>query len=341
MGSEPEGTPRRVTIYDVAREAGVAASTVSRALARPGRVNAATAQRVRDAAERLGYRLDAGLRAPAPLRGTRLLGVVVADITNPLFAQVVRGAEQAAAELGYTLLISDAQESEERERAALDRLLGSVEGILLTSPRMSETGIRAVAKQRPTVVLNRIVRGLPSVLTDSARGTRRAAEHLGSLGHERITYLAGPVASWADGARWRSLREAALELELRARRVGPVSPTVAGGEQAARLWAQRPTSAVLAYNDLVAVGFVRGVRAMGLRVPGNVSVVGFDNTDLAALVHPALTTVASPRQALGATAVRNLIAVINGAVPMAEPLLLPVRLVVRDTTARRRGEPFG
>ncbi|MEE6271949.1 LacI family DNA-binding transcriptional regulator [Georgenia wangjunii] len=330
-----------MTIYDVAREAGVAASTVSRALARPGRVNATTAQHVRDAAERLGYRLDHGNRAPAPLRGTRLLGVLVADITNPLFAQVVRGAEQAAIEMGYTLLIADTQESEERERAALDRILGSVEGILLTSPRMSETGIRAIAKQRPTVVLNRVVRGLPSVLTDSARGTRRAAEHLGTLGHERITYLAGPAASWADGVRWRSLREAALELELRVRRVGPVAPTVAGGEQAARLWAQRPTSAVLAYNDLVAVGFVRGVRAMGLSVPANVSVVGFDNTEMAALVHPALTTVASPRQALGGTAARNLIAVIGGARPTAEPLLLPVKLVVRDTTARRRGEPFG
>jgi DNA-binding LacI/PurR family transcriptional regulator len=341
MGSEPQGAPRRVTIYDVAREARVAASTVSRALARPGRVNAATAQHVRETAERLGYRLPPVSRTPAGGGGTRLLGVIVADITNPLFAQVVRGAEQAAVESGYTLVIADTQESEDRERAALDRILGSVEGVLLAGPRMSETGIRAIAKQKPTVVLNRVVRGLPSVLTDSARGTRRAVEHLGALGHERITYLAGPPASWADGVRWRGVREATLELDLRARRVGPVAPTVAGGEQAARLWAQRPTSGVLAYNDLVAVGFVRGVRAMGIGVPANVSVVGFDNTEMAALVHPALTTVASPRQALGATAARNLLAMLGGARPTAEPLLLPVKLVVRDTTARRRGEPFG
>ncbi|MFC4554718.1 LacI family DNA-binding transcriptional regulator [Georgenia faecalis] len=329
-----------MTIYDVAREAGVAASTVSRALTRPGRVNATTAEHVRATAERLGY--QAGARhGSAAAGGTRLLGVVVPDLTNPLFAQVVRGAELAAAEHGYTLLTVDGQESEDRERAVVDRILGSVEGVILTGPRMSEAGIRAVAKRRPTVVLNRVVRGQPCVLTDSARGTRRAAEHLGSLGHQRITYLAGPEASWADAVRWRALREAALELELRARRVGPVAPTVAGGEQAARLWAQRPTSAVLAYNDLIAIGFVRGVRAMGLRVPANVSVVGFDNTDLGALGHPALTSVASPQQGLGTAAARNLVAMLAGARPTAEPLLLPVKLVVRDTTARRRGEPFG
>lgn len=334
-----EGASRRVTIYDVAREAGVAASTVSRALSRPGRVNAGTAERIREVAERLGYRLDSAGRPPTSSR-TRLLALVVADITNPLFAEVVRGAEQAAVEAGYTLVVADVQESEARERAAIDRVADAVEGIVLTAPRMSETAIRAVAKVKPTVVLNRVVRGLPSVLTDSARGARRAAEHLGSLGHEQITYLAGPPNSWADGVRWRSLREASLELELRVRRVGPVVPTVTGGEQAARLWAQRPTSAVIAYNDLVAVGFVRGVRAMGLRVPGNVSVVGFDNTEMASVVHPALTTVASPSQGLGVTGVRNLVALINGARPTAEPFHLPVRLVVRDTTAQRRGQPF-
>lgn len=338
MDTEPLGA--RVTIYDVAREAGVASSTVSRALSRPGRVSSETAERVREVAERLGYRSGAGAQVSAPAR-TGLLAIVVADITNPMFSEIVSAAERVAVEAGYTLVVTDVQESEERERAAVDRFIDAVDGLMLTSPRMGETTIRSIARRRPTVILNRVVRGLPSVLTDSGRGARRAVEHLGGLGHERITYLAGPVASWADGMRWRSVREATYELELRARRVGPVAPTVRGGEQAARLWAQHPTSGVIAYNDLVAVGFMRGARALGLRVPGNVSVVGFDNSAVAAIVHPPLTTVASPREALGTTGMRNLVAMVAGARPTAEPFLLPVKLMVRATTAQYRREPFG
>lgn len=336
MEAKKSSIPRRATIYDVAEAAGVAASTVSRALTKPGRVNPTTAEHVRAVAERLGYHLDPGRSAPA--ERSAVIAVVVADIMNPVFGDVIRGAEEAAREAGYTVVVIDGQESENHERVAVEAIVGSVVGVLVTSPRMPEASIRATARHRPTVVLNRVVRGLPSVLTDGARGARRASEHLGGLGHQRITYLAGPPASWMDGMRWQGVREAGMQLELKIRRVGPVAPTVPGGEQAARLWAQRPTTGVLAYNDLTAIGFMRGLRAMGLRVPADVSVVGFDNTDLAALVYPPLTSVASPMRALGATGVRNLLAIVGGAKPTAEPLFLPTKLVVRATTAQRRRE---
>jgi LacI family transcriptional regulator len=212
-----------------------------------------------------------------------------------------------------------------------------VDGIVLATTRMSDSTIRMTAKQRPVIVLNRAVSDVPCVITDNPRGVRRAVEHLAELGHQRITYLAGPEASWADGMRWRSLRESAMELELLVRRIGPFPPTVAGGARAAAEFVQHPTSAVVAYNDLVAIGAIRALTSMGARIPQDVSVVGFDNIFAAELVTPPLTTVAAPLGAMGRTAVGNLLAIVRGARPRAEaPVSLPCRLVVRHSTAHRR-----
>ena len=135
---------------------------------------------------------------------------------------------------------------------------------------------------------------------------RRVAEHLGALGHGTLTYLAGPKASWADGMRWRSLREAALELDLRTRRLGPYEPTVAGGQAAANELRQHPATAVVAYNDLMAIGLMHELqRLAGAR---EVSIVGFDNIFGSDFCTPALTTVAAPLRRLGAAGVRRLLA---------------------------------
>lgn len=328
-------SPAAITIYDVAAAAGVAPSTVSRALARPGRVSAETAAKVRAAAASLGYRRSATAPALASV-SSKLIAMVVADIGNPVFIDVVRGAEAACEVAGYTMLLVNGQENAARERRAAEEFISSVDGLILTSPRLSDSGIRMLAKQRPVVVLNRIVRGLPSVLTDASRGARRAVEHLGQLGHRKITYLGGPEASWTDGVRWRSVEESALQLEMTTRRVGPNPPTPAGGEQAAHRWAQSPTSGVVAFNDLMAIGFIRGLRALGVEVPRDVSVVSFDNSQTGSLTTPALTSVASPLSLQGGTAVRNLMAIIGGAQSSQEPVLLPVKLVPRASTGKAR-----
>src|SRR5690625_3332824 len=246
MASQPEQPARAVTIYDVAAAAGVSPSTVSRALARPGRVSATTAANVRAAAAELGYRRSSAAPALTTV-SSRLIAMIVADIGNPVFVDVIRGAEEACDSVGYTMLLVDAQENDTRERRAAEQFLPAVDGLILTSPRLSDSGIRVLAKQRPVVVLNRVVRGLPSVLTDGARGARKAAEHLGRLGHREITYISGPESSWADGVRWRNLEEAGIELEIRTRRVGPTVPTTDGGELAARRWARNPTTGVVAF----------------------------------------------------------------------------------------------
>jgi LacI family transcriptional regulator len=230
----------RPTIYDVAREAGVAASTVSRAYARPGRVNAETAAAIFAAAERIGYRTSriTGSRG----RQTGAVALMVSDITNPFYGEIIKGAEQAVREAGYALLLSDTSETGPVERDVVERTLDLVEGIVLASSRMSDSAIRMIAKQKPLVLLNRQITETSCIVADNPRGVRRAAEHLGMLGHDTITYVAGPEASWAEGMRWRALREAAYELELRVRRVdpgadpacAPATPPRAGSSRRAR-----------------------------------------------------------------------------------------------------------
>jgi DNA-binding LacI/PurR family transcriptional regulator len=265
-----------------------------------------------------------------------MIALVVSDVTNPVYFQIIRGAEAAAADAGYTIVLADSQESGQIERTSVERAISAVDGVVLTSSRMSDAAIRIVAQQRPTVVLNRAFPEVPAVVTDNPRGMRRVAEHLAELGHDRLTYVAGPESSWADGMRWRSIREACLELELTVRRLGPYAPTVLGGVAAAADLRRSPGTAVVAYNDLVAIGLMRGLTRAGVGVPRDVSVVGFDNIFGSDFCTPALTTVAAPLRDLGAAGVQLLRGLLTGAQPrIGSPHVLPVQLIVRGSTAQR------
>lgn len=324
---------RAPTIYDVARAAGVASSTVSRAFSRPGRVTVATAERIRRVAAELGYRANPLARA-LPSGRTSMIALVISDVTNPFANEIIRGAQVAAGEAGYTMILADAQESGDLEREALDRAMATVDGIVLATSRLSDSAIRLAARQRPVIVLNRAVSDVPSVVTGNAYGMRCAVEHLAARGHDRITYLAGPEASWADGVRWRALLDAAPPLGLQVRRHGPHPPTVGGGAGAAGVI--EAGTAVIAFNDLMAIGLIRALTARGLHVPRDVSVIGFDNIFVAELVTPALTTVAAPLHAMGQTAVRTLVSLLAGARPrVGGPVSLPAQLIVRASTAHR------
>lgn len=334
--SEQRRAGRSITIYDVARAAGVAPSTVSRAFSRPGRVNTETAARIHRIADELGYRRNP-LAGALPTGRSGMLALIVTDVTNPVYAPIIRGAGLAAREGGYTLLLHDTQEDPETEREALERTVPVVEGIIMASSRRSDAALRTIASRRPMVALNRAVGGVTSIVADNQRGMRRVAEHLGELGHETIHYLAGPETSWADGMRWQALQAAGMDLELTVRRVGPNAPTVAGGAAAVdALGDDRPT-AIAAYNDLVAIGAMRALGQAHVVVPDEVSVVGFDNIFGSDFGTPALTTVASPLHAMGKGAVELLLERLAGGAPRAEePVALPVRLVVRNSTAPAR-----
>ncbi len=332
----PASVQQRPTIYDVAREAGVAASTVSRAYARPGRVAAETARQIFEAAERVGYRagrLDG--RAPDPVR-TRTIGLVISDVTNPYYGEIIKGAYAAADEAGYLLTLSHTRESAAVERRTVDQELPRVDGFVIASSRMSDSALRMTAKQKVVVLLNRTIPEVSCVVTDNVHGMRQAAAHLAALGHEGVLYVAGPEASWSDGTRWRALRELGPELGLDIRRIGPQVPTVRSGFAAARRVAEAGVTAVISYNDQLAIGVMKGLRSLGLAVPRDVSVVGFDNIVYDEIIDPGLTTVAAPLHQMGATGVRNCLAVIRGVRSSGSPLVLPVTLVRRGSTASRR-----
>ena len=322
---------RRPTIYDVARVSEVSPSTVSRAFSKPGRVSAKTADRIRRVADELGYH-HAPHPRPNPTAKTGMLAVVVADLTNPFFLDIIQGARHEASVHRNTVLVIDAQESLDDERQAVERVAPFVDGIVLATSRMSESAIRAVARQRALVVLNRPMPDVPSAVTDNARGMHLAVEHLAKLGHRTFTYLSGPEASWADSMRWRSITQATTERGLRVRRVGPFAPTAEGGGLAAEGYLARPTTAVLAYNDLMAMGFIEELTARGIRTPDDVSVIGFDDSFDPRFGDPVLTTVAVPHLVLGRFAVQMLLG--QRIAPAGRPAMLPAELVVRRSTAK-------
>ncbi|MGO4956114.1 LacI family DNA-binding transcriptional regulator [Luteococcus sp. Sow4_B9] len=332
QGKDDQSQSRPATIYQVAEAAGVSPSTVSRAFSRPGRVSDQTAAKIHRIAAELGYRTEAVFRAERPVR-TKMIGLLIGDVTNPFYFNIIRGAEVTAAKAGFSIVLADSQESTEREGTLLERSLPVLDGLVIVASRQSDTALRGVSKKVPTVVLNRHVTGLPCVTSDNARGMRRALEHLGELGHRRIAYVAGPEASWVDGMRWRAFRDACSELGLDDFRYGPVHPTVRGGLTASRDIGNHRETAVVCYNDLVAIGVLRGLAQRGISVPGDLSVVGFDNTFASDLVTPAITTVASPLRQLGEEGVRTVLALMKShqtAVPGLATM--PMELVVREST---------
>lgn len=332
--SEQPRTP--VTIYDVAKVAGVAPSTVSRTFARPGRVSAETAARIREVAEQLGYCANPIARSLATSQ-TRLLGLMVSDVADPFYSQLIRGAQLAATQAGYDLLLADSCGSAPRERSTLERLIPVVEGLVIDGSKMSDSALSSIAKQRPMVVLNRALPDVSCVVTDNIGGARAIVELLGDLGHDAATYVAGPEAPWAAGVRFRALRDLGERAGLAIRRIGPFPPTLDGGLAAARTLLVAPPTAVIGYNDLIAVGVMQGLSREGVAVPEQVSVIGFDDILISRIAVPTLTTVAAPLRQLGTTAVKNVVALVNGAKHRGnEPLVVAVQLKVRGSTAQRR-----
>ncbi|MDO5728370.1 MAG: LacI family DNA-binding transcriptional regulator [Actinomycetaceae bacterium] len=323
--------PKRVTIYDVAKEAGVAPSTVSRAFSRPGRVNAQTGQKIREAAQRLGYRTKPVSRADQG-EASHVLAFVVADISNPVYAQIMRGFQKEATSNGYTVLLIDSQEDDLAERRAIENVLHLVDGVVLTSSRMSDSSINQIVKVKPVVAVNRNTAGIPSIVPDAERGVRQAIEHLHSLGHTRLSYLSGPPASWADGMRWRAVSDTCEKFGMHLRRVGPNTPSLEGGVEAAKIWLGQPTTAVIAYNDLLAVGFMKAIQRTGLDVPRDVSVIGFDNSIASFLTTPTLSSIAPPTSMLGVRAARALITQLrHRSAPSAETIVVPMKLFTRES----------
>jgi DNA-binding LacI/PurR family transcriptional regulator len=335
----PSHSRRAPTMEDVAREAGVSRALVSLVMRERPNVSKERRRRVLEVAALLGYRPNAMARSLASRR-TKTIGVILDDLRNPFFAEIAGGVEELASELGYQLLLAAGGRSSRRERAALGALLEHrVSGLILVSPRMPAGDIAAAAAEAPCVIVGRGLRNADAdnVLINESHGTGLVLDHLVGLGHDRIAHVDG--GSGAGGPQRRS----AYLREMRSRRLGRHALVIpgdfteeAGMNAATELLRRRdlPT-AIFAANDLVAVGLLGGFDRAGVDVPGDVSIVGYDNISIAHLAHVSLTTVHQPRSEMGRLALELLLDRIDNRRPNAVRLIEP-SLVVRSTTAPPR-----
>ena len=318
------------TIRDVARASGVHISTVSRTFSAPHLVNPETRSRVLATAETLGYRPNRAARALITGR-THNIGLIVADISNPFFPPLIKAAESQARGRDYHIFIADTNEDAAVEEELVHALAKQVDGIMLCSPRMNNSLIEQLSREVALVVINRLVAGLPAVVMDVGQGARRAVDHLVGLGHRDLALLGGPRGSWTNREIRRAATTAARAADANLAVLGPNPPTEAGGAAAAEAVRRTCVTAVLAYNDLMAIGLMEELGRLGLTVPTDVSVVGIDDIELSRRTRPRLTTVATPTPAAGRAAVDMLLQHGDDRRTTAQ-ITLQTELVIRDST---------
>lgn len=301
------------TITDVALRAGVSTATVSRVVAGVGNSRPETIEAVRAAVDALDYR-PSGVGRALKLRATHTLGLIVTDIQNPFFPELVQAADDTARALGFTVLLGSAAYDEERLMQYLDLMVERrVDGLIIASSQVSERHWAWLARAPvPVVVVNAEPAGLPVpvIVSDNEGGSRLAVDHLVRLGHRRIGYIGGPGSFTAAIPRRVGFRGACGDAGLPSTDtpiVGGQGQVESGERGVMELLELAPNlTAIACYNDLTAIGALRALRAAGRRVPADVSVVGFDDIAAAAWMDPPLTTIVQQKALIGRLAVERL-----------------------------------
>ncbi|MBO9521416.1 MAG: LacI family DNA-binding transcriptional regulator [Nocardioidaceae bacterium] len=324
----------RPTLRDVARAAGVSVSTTSRVFREPDRFRPATRERVLAAAAELGYRPNRAAQALITGR-TGSVAVLVPNLTNPIFPELVRAAQHRLHAHGSFTLVADTDEDPAQEASLIAMLAPDVDAVITCSSLLDDDQIPDLAAQVRLVFVGRDPGpSHPSVLADDPAGMREVVALLTGLGHRRITYLAGRAASWAARRRLQAFTEAAAGAGVPVDVVDPNHPSFEGGRAAAEGLLRSGTlpTAVVAFNDLIALGLTARLAEAGVAVPGEVSVVGYDDVEFARMASPGLTTLAYPRTALGERA-----ADLVGTAPADDPRrVFPLTLVERGSTGPAR-----
>ncbi len=348
-----DGRPQRpARIEDVAALAGVSIATVSRALSMPGKLKPATLARVEAAVRQTSYTPNLAARSLRARRSMLVL-VVVPDIANPFFSDVLRGIGEALTQGGFGLLIGDLGQDGDEARGKVRHLIGivaagQVDGVLLLNGAIPDDGQRRLTELGvPVVAVCEAIPGadIPQVETQNREAARAAVALLVRLGHRRFAYLAGPAGNILDGERRGGFLDGLALAGLSADDAvfWPGDFTFRAGDAAAAAFLaldDKPT-ALFAANDEMAISFLTRVRAAGIEVPGDISIVGFDGIDFADYVEPRLTTFRQPRRALGRVGADLLLRAIAGdLIPEGEAhVRMPIELLERESTGPWRSRP--
>ena len=331
---------QKPTIHQVASRAGVSTTTVSRTINTPGLVDADTAGKVWAAIAELEYYPNSQARSLVSGR-TRLLGLIVSDITNPFFPEVIKGFEDVAAGQGFDLLIGSTDYDPVKMSRCVRRMLERrVDGVAIMTSEMDDHLIEQLSRGKvPMVFLDVATQylktpreGIANISVNYESGINEAVDHLVSLGHRRIGFVSGPIHLRSASIRRQAFLRSLSRYSIHDQLIEQGDHRMEGGLAAATRLLQlseRPT-AILASNDLTAIGVMRGIQAAGLKVPGDISVVGFDDIWLARFTDPPLTTVRLSRTELGLRAFHALVPDANSAT--VEDSAVDTRLVVRETT---------
>ncbi len=333
----------RPNLTDVAHHSGVSPATVSRVLNNTAPVSEDVRARVLNSLSALGY--EPPLPRTLGRHAANTIALLIPDILNPYFTEVVRGVEDEVGADEFMPLLLDTVEDPQREQQLLRMLTNQpVSGIIVCASRLVSDDLLAVHRRHkiPMVTINRYLRhpNVACILVDFENATYRATRHLLALNHIRIGFLSGPSASEASQTRGRGIELALTEggLHLRPELCVSSFPSVDGGFQAMSALltlppTERPT-AVIAYNDVMALGALHAIRAHHMRVPEDISVIGFDDIAMAAHTNPPLTTIAPPKHRMGRLAMQTLRRMIQGQPPPEEGYtLMESPLIVRESTA--------
>jgi DNA-binding LacI/PurR family transcriptional regulator len=330
-----------VRLKDIAVRAGVSVMTVSKVMRDTSDISASTKARIRQLAEQMGYNPDSiaqGLRTGT----TKLFGLVISSTTNPVFARVVMAIEERAHEMGYDLITAHSLNIPEREEAVIKRLLSRrIDGLFLvpvyrldpTAPIYEELARRGI----PTVLLGHkapFCQKFANVETDDVNASHALTQHLLQLGHKRIAYFSGPPVSPGSQERFegyrRALRDAQIEIDEKL--IFNAGATIEEGEKAAlQMLNEAPqATAIQAVNDLVAIGAASLLLNQGVRIPQDISIVGFGNVLISEHFRVPLTTIRQPKLRLGAAAVESMARVMRGEQVLTKRL--PAEIVIRQSS---------
>lgn len=329
-----------VTIYDVAREAGVSMATVSRVVNGNPNVKPSTRKKVLEAIERLGYRPNAVARGLASKK-TTTVGVIIPDVSSIFFGEMARGIEDIATMYKYNIILSNSDQNKQKELHLINTMLGKqVDGIVFMGGKMTEEHIDEFKKSPVPIVLAATMdetKEIPTVNIDYKKAAYDAITYLIEKGHRTIGYVSGPLDDPINGSQKlagyrQALEEAGIPFDEANVTIGDY--TYDSGIEAAETFMEMPQkpTAIFVGTDEMALGVIHGLQDKGINVPADIEVIGFDNTRLARMIRPELTTVVQPMYDIGAVAMRLLTKLMNKEKVEDHTIILPHRIEFRSST---------